>query len=177
MIFSWNLNVKFSLNRLVTIICHHSIDCMESSSRPIKMSIPAAAVLRVIFSPSRRADSTMTISTLALSTIDTFEASANFRAAKKNSHDKAPATPERIMKLMSLVVNRVSWCPFPIIRTKETMKSIITMARAAVATVESTLSNPIFAKIATRAAKKAERAARRNHSISNHLTLRIEFFL
>jgi hypothetical protein len=30
--------------------------------------------------------------------------------------------------------------------------------------------NPIFAKIDTRAAKKAERTARRNHSIPNHLT-------
>jgi len=54
--------------------------------------------------------------------------------------------------------------------TKMTMKSIMMIARAAVPTVESTPYNPIFAKIDTRAAKKAERAVRRNHSILNHLT-------
>ncbi len=45
------------------------------------------------------------------------------------------------------------------------MKIVMTIARAAVPTVESTPCNPIFAKIATRAAKKAERAASMNHSI------------
>lgn len=74
------------------------------------------------------------------------------------------------MNLMSLLVNWVSWGPFPIDITKMTMKSVMMMARAAVPTVESTPCNPIFAKIATRAANKAESAARINHSIPNHLT-------
>jgi len=49
-----------------------------------------------------------------------------------------------------------------------TKKSIITIARTAVAKVESTFCNPIFAKMETKAAKKAERTARRNHCIFNH---------
>jgi len=53
---------------------------------------------------------------------------------------------------MSLLVNWVSWGPFPIDITKITMKSIITIARTAAPTVESTPCNPIFAKIDTRAA-------------------------
>lgn len=47
------------------------------------------------------------------------------------------------------------------------MKTVMTIARAAVPTVESTPCNPTFAKIATRAAKKAERVANKSHSIPN----------
>jgi hypothetical protein len=49
--------------------------------------------------------------------------------------------------------------------TKPTMKRAITIALVAVATFESTPCKPIFAKMATRAAKKAESRARTNHSI------------
>lgn len=55
---------------------------MEINSRPMKMKIPAVAVFRVIFSPRKRADRIMTISMLARSITDTFEASASFKAAK-----------------------------------------------------------------------------------------------
>jgi len=43
------------------------------------------------------------------------------------------------------------------------------IAREAVATLESTSASPIFARIGTRAAKKAERTARTNYNILESL--------
>lgn len=79
--------------------------------------------------------------------------------------------PERRMNPICLLLNLVSWLPFPVDNTKVTMNSIMIMDRTAVATVESTSCNPIFAKMDTRAAKKADSKARRNHSILDHPTI------
>lgn len=119
------------------------------SSAPMMTRLPTGSL-------RNRNDRQMVITTLSLSTGATRDTSPYRRALKQKSHDTPVAAPDSTknshvwpgIDLMSL-----AWVPT---RAMPHVKGRMMVVRIAVARSESTSFTPILAKIAVRAAKKAD---------------------
>lgn len=140
-----------------------------TSSVPSRTNVPPSAVRAVNPSPRKSAASTRVNIRLSLSSTVTPWAGPNESAWKNKSHESAPHTAERVMKIQAEVGSVESDCIVTFLATKK-VNSVTTIAitipRIVVTTCAGTSAKPIFAKIVPRDAATAPKSARRTQLFS-----------